>query len=92
MSWPDISPTAEHGGQCHIRLLGCTSALRYGLRTAVAGYDAVATLENALNSVAAEMKFGRSDLIRIVLREWLETSPYLPMREIDEENETDGSA
>jgi hypothetical protein len=50
------------------------------------------TVENALNSVAAEMKFGRSDLIRIVLREWLETNPYLPVREIDEESEKDGSA
>jgi hypothetical protein len=46
--------------------------------------------EDALNSIAAEMKIGRTDLIRIVLREWLETNAYLPMRKIDEESETDG--
>ncbi|WP_352875123.1 hypothetical protein [Mesorhizobium sp. M0959] len=48
--------------------------------------------EDALNSIAAEMKIGRADLIQIVLREWLQTNAYLPVREIDEESETDGSA
>ena len=48
--------------------------------------------EDALNSIAAEMKIGRADLIQIVLREWLETNAYLPVRTIDEESETDGSA
>jgi hypothetical protein len=47
--------------------------------------------EDALNSIAAEMKIGRADLIQIVLREWLETNAYLPVRTIDEESETDGS-
>lgn len=48
--------------------------------------------EDALNSIAAEMKIGRSDLIQVILREWLETNAYLPVREIDEESETDGNA
>lgn len=48
--------------------------------------------EDALNSIAAEMKIGRSELIGIMLREWLETNAYLPVREIDEESDTDGSA
>jgi hypothetical protein len=48
--------------------------------------------EDALDSIAAEMGIGRSDLIQIVLREWLETNAYLPVRQIDEESETDGSA
>ena len=48
--------------------------------------------EDALNSIAAEMKIGRADLIQIVLREWLETNAYLPVRTIDEKSETDGSA
>ncbi|SJM34133.1 ribbon-helix-helix domain-containing protein [Mesorhizobium delmotii] len=47
---------------------------------------------DALNSIAAEMKIGRSDLIQIVLREWLEANAYLPVRTIDEESETGGSA
>ncbi|TIT24219.1 MAG: hypothetical protein E5W70_04575 [Mesorhizobium sp.] len=47
---------------------------------------------DALDSVAAEMKIGRPDLIQIILREWLETNAYLPVRTIDEESETDGRA
>ncbi|PAP96653.1 ribbon-helix-helix protein, CopG family [Mesorhizobium wenxiniae] len=47
---------------------------------------------DTLDSVAAEMKISRSDLIQRVLREWLETNAYLPVRSIDEESETDGSA
>ncbi|TIL56719.1 MAG: hypothetical protein E5Y79_28350 [Mesorhizobium sp.] len=48
--------------------------------------------KDALYSIAPEMKISRSDLIQIVLREWLETNAYLPVRTIDEESETDGSA
>jgi hypothetical protein len=58
----------------------------------VAGVSLEPATEDALNDLAAEMKVGRSDLIQIVLREWLETNAYLPVRTIDEESETDGSA
>jgi hypothetical protein len=30
--------------------------------------------------------------MQYILREWLETNGYLPVRMIDEESETDGSA
>ncbi|MER8485960.1 hypothetical protein [Mesorhizobium sp. M1322] len=42
-------------------------------------------------STPSRLKIGRADLIQIVLREWLETNAYLPVRTIDEESETDGS-
>lgn len=58
----------------------------------VAGVPLEPATEDALNSIAAEMKIGRSDLIQIVLREWLETNAYLPVRMIDEESETDERA
>lgn len=58
----------------------------------VAGVPLEPATEDALNSIAAEMGIGKSDLIQIVLREWLETNAYLPVRMIDEESETDGSA
>ncbi|MER8802227.1 hypothetical protein [Mesorhizobium sp. M0998] len=58
----------------------------------VTGVPLEPATEDALNSIAAEMKIGRADLIQIVLREWLETNAYLPVRMIDEESETDGSA
>ncbi|MER9455559.1 hypothetical protein [Mesorhizobium sp. M0478] len=58
----------------------------------VAGVSLEPATEDALNSIAAEMKVGRSEVIQIVLREWLETNAYLPVRMVDEESETDGSA
>ena len=58
----------------------------------VAGVPLEPVIEDALDSIAAEMKIGRSDLIRIVLREWLETNAYLPVPLVDEDSETDGRA
>ncbi|WP_256750521.1 ribbon-helix-helix protein, CopG family [Mesorhizobium sp. Mes31] len=58
----------------------------------VAGVPLEPATDDALNSIAAEMGIGRSDLIQIVLREWLEANAYLPVRMIDEESETEGSA
>ncbi|WP_287253117.1 hypothetical protein [Mesorhizobium sp.] len=49
----------------------------------VSGLPLEPATEDALNSIAAEMKIGRSDLIQIVLREWLETNAYLPVRTLD---------
>jgi hypothetical protein len=56
----------------------------------VAGVALERPIEDALNSIAAEMKMGRSDLIARILREWLETNAYMPVRHVDEEGETDG--
>jgi hypothetical protein len=50
------------------------------------------TVEDGLNSVAAEMEIGQVDLIQIILRDWLETNAYLPVSQMDEESETDGTA
>jgi hypothetical protein len=58
----------------------------------VAGVPLEPATGDAISSIAVEMKIGRSDLIRIVLREWLETNAYLPVRLIDDDSETDGSA
>ena len=58
----------------------------------VAGMPLEPATEDALNSIAAEMGIGRSDLIQIVLRQWLETNAYLPVPLIDEDSETDGRA
>lgn len=58
----------------------------------VSGVPLDPATEEALNSIAVEIKTDRSNLIRIIVREWLETNAYLPVRQIDEESETDGSA
>ncbi|MER9526672.1 hypothetical protein NKI96_24405 [Mesorhizobium sp. M0292] len=57
----------------------------------IAGVPLKPAVAVALDSIATEMGIGRSDLIQSVLREWLETNAYLPVR-IDEESETNGSA
>lgn len=58
----------------------------------VAGVCLEPATEDALDSIAVEMRVGRSGVIQIVLREWLETNAYLPVRAVDEESDTDGSA
>lgn len=58
----------------------------------VTGVPLEPATDDALKSIAAEMKIGRSDLIQVIVREWLETNAYLSVREIDEDSETDGSA
>lgn len=58
----------------------------------VSGVPLEPATEDALNSIAAEMKVARSEVIQIVLREWLETNAYLPVRTVDEDSETDGNA
>ena len=55
----------------------------------VSGVPLEPATADTLNSIAAEMGIGRSDLIQIVLREWLETNAYLPVRVIDEESENE---
>ncbi|TIQ02291.1 MAG: hypothetical protein E5X61_35800, partial [Mesorhizobium sp.] len=40
----------------------------------VAGVPLESATADTLDSIAAEMKIGRSDLIQIVLREWLESN------------------
>lgn len=58
----------------------------------VAGVPLEPAIEDVLNSIAIEIDVGRSDLIRMILREWLETNAYLPVRLVDEDSETDGNA
>ena len=57
----------------------------------VSGVPLEPATADTLDSIAAEMGNGRSDLIQIVLREW-RNNAYLPVRAIDEESETDGGA
>lgn len=58
----------------------------------VSGISLEPATGDALNSIAAEMKISRTELIQIVLREWLATNPYPSVRTQDKESETDGTA
>ena len=51
-----------------------------------------AETEDALLAIAGELGKTRNDVIRHIIKEWLETNAYLPVRELDEDGKVDGSA
>ncbi|WP_374189146.1 CopG family transcriptional regulator [Rhizobium rhizogenes] len=51
-----------------------------------------AEMEDALLSIAGELGMTRNDMIRHIVKEWLETNAYLPVRELDEDGEVSGNA
>nr|WP_221155015.1 MULTISPECIES: hypothetical protein [unclassified Rhizobium] len=48
--------------------------------------------EEALRNVFRELVLTRDDAIRYIVREWMEKNTYLPVRELDEDGDVDGSA
>jgi hypothetical protein len=48
--------------------------------------------EDALLSIAGELGKTRNDMIRHIIKKWLETNAYLPARELDEDSEADGNS
>lgn len=51
-----------------------------------------AETEDALLSISGELGMTRNDMIRHIIKEWLETNAYLPVRELDEDGDVDGTA
>lgn len=51
-----------------------------------------AETEDALLFIAGELGMTRNDMIRHIVKEWLETNAYLPVRELDEDGEVGGPA
>ena len=49
-------------------------------------------VEEAIGSIADELGKTRHDMIRHIIKEWLEMNAYLPVRELDEDSEVDGNA
>lgn len=49
-------------------------------------------VDEAVNALAADLNMTKQDLMRVMMREWLETGGYLPVRALDEDGEVDGSA
>ncbi|MGO6695675.1 CopG family transcriptional regulator [Rhizobium johnstonii] len=48
--------------------------------------------EDALRDLAGELDMTRNDTIRFIVREWMETNTYLPVHELDEDGDVDGTA
>lgn len=49
-------------------------------------------VEEALGDLAGEFGMTRNDTIRYIVREWLEKNTYLPVHDLDEDGDVDGSA
>ncbi|XNY07033.1 hypothetical protein ACMFL9_26460 [Sinorhizobium meliloti] len=49
-------------------------------------------VELALAAACEELEMARKDMVRLILREWLETYGFLPFQEPDEDGQMKGSA
>ncbi|PDT50603.1 hypothetical protein CO664_25575 [Sinorhizobium sp. NG07B] len=49
-------------------------------------------VETALAFASEELRMTREELMRLLVREWLESYAYLPLNDLDEGSETAGSA
>ncbi|RFB87214.1 CopG family transcriptional regulator [Rhizobium leguminosarum bv. trifolii] len=49
-------------------------------------------MEEALRDLSGEFGKTRNDMIRFIVREWMEKNTYLPVHNLDEDGEVDGSA
>lgn len=49
-------------------------------------------VEAAIAAACEELEMTREEMIRLILREWLEQYGFLPFHELDEGSETEGSA
>ncbi|GCA49442.1 hypothetical protein KGO5_01888 [Sinorhizobium sp. KGO-5] len=49
-------------------------------------------VELALATACKELEMTRQEMIRLIMREWLEQFGFLPFRELDEGSETRGNA
>ncbi|RWY68279.1 CopG family transcriptional regulator [Rhizobium sp. WSM1325] len=65
------------------------AALRLRNAGAVSMEDDV---EEVLRDLAGELGMTRNDMIRYIMREWMEKNIYLPVHNLDEDGQVDGSA
>ena len=49
-------------------------------------------IDAVIDALAAESEMQRSDVIRTIIKDWMISAGRLPLHEIDEDGETDGSA
>jgi len=54
------------------------------------GLDAQA--EDAVRAISNELHMTRNDMIRQIVKEWLETNAYLPVHVLDEDGDVEGTA
>lgn len=48
-------------------------------------------VEDALKTISEELGHGRNEMLRIIVREWLEQNAYLPVHILDEDGDVGGN-
>ncbi|ULR43639.1 CopG family transcriptional regulator [Rhizobium sp. K102] len=49
-------------------------------------------VEETLRDLSGEFGMTRNDTVRFIVREWMEKNTYLPVHELDEDGDVDGTA
>jgi hypothetical protein len=49
-------------------------------------------IEEALRDLSGEFGKTRNDTVRFIVREWMEKNTYLPVHNVEEDSEVDGTA
>lgn len=49
-------------------------------------------VDEAVRSIAVELGYSREEMLRVIVKEWLEQNAYLPVHELDEDGDTEGNA
>ncbi|MBX4952113.1 MULTISPECIES: CopG family transcriptional regulator [Rhizobium] len=49
-------------------------------------------IEESLRDLSGELGKMRNDTVRFIVREWMEKNTYLPVHELDEDGDVDGTA
>jgi hypothetical protein len=96
MTSPDTATLLEEAAdriadisRADLQIMLRRAALRLRNSGAVSMEDDV---EDALRDLASEFGMTRNDTIRFIVREWMEKNTYLPVHELDEDGEVDGTA
>ncbi|GLR55493.1 CopG family transcriptional regulator [Rhizobium indigoferae] len=96
MTYPDTATLLEDAAnriadisRADLQIMLRRAALRLRNSGAVSMEDDV---EDALRDLAGEFGMTRNDTIRFIVREWMEKNTYLPVYELDEDGDIDGTA
>ncbi|AXA44712.1 CopG family transcriptional regulator (plasmid) [Rhizobium leguminosarum] len=96
MTYPDTATLLEDAAnriadisRADLQIMLRRAALRLRNSGAVSMEDDV---EDALRDLASEFGMTRNDTIRFIVREWMEKNTYLPVYELDEDGDIDGTA
>ncbi|MGO7375639.1 ribbon-helix-helix protein, CopG family [Rhizobium ruizarguesonis] len=96
MTMPDTATLLEDAAdriadisRADLQIMLRRAALRLRNAGAVSMEDDV---EDALRDLAGELGKTRNDMIRFIVREWMEKNTYLPVHDLDEDGDVDGSA